>query len=83
MVPVPKSDSQRNSVSGYRPISTVGKILDHHICDIILDHICEAHPISDSQWGFMHHHSFISALISVIFDWLSALDNGQEVCIVR
>ena len=44
--------------------------------------VCEAYPISDRQWGFMHHCSSTSALISLISDWLSALDNGQEICVV-
>ena len=85
VVPVPKSDDLKNSVSGYRPISilpTVSKILEHHVSKIIVDHICEAYPISDRQWGFMLHRSSTSALISVIYDWLTALDNGQEVCVV-
>ena len=30
----------------------------------------------------MHHRSSTAALISVIHDWLSALDNGHEVCVV-
>ena len=85
VVPVPKSEAQKHSPSGYRPISilpTVSKILEHHVSDIILDHICEAYPISDRQWGFMHHRSSTSALISVISDWLFSLDNGQEICVV-
>ena len=85
VVPVPKSDAQKNFVSGYRPISilpVISKILEHHVSDIILDHICDAYPISDQQWGFMHHRSSTSALISVIHDRLYALDNGHEVCVV-
>ena len=85
VVPVPKSDAQKKIASGYRPISilpVISKILEHHVSDIILDHICDAYPISDQQWGFMHHHSSTSALISVIHDWLYALDNGHEVCVV-
>ena len=72
-------------MSGYKPISilpSVSNTLEHHVSKIILDHICETYPISDRQWGFMHHRSSTSALISVIYDWLSALDNGQEVCVV-
>ena len=85
VVPVPKSAALKDSVSGYRPISilpTVSKILECHVSEIILNHICEAYPISDRQWGFMHQRSSTSALISVIYDWLSALNNGQEVCVV-
>ena len=83
VVPVPKSDELNYSVPGYRPISilpTVSKIREHHVSNI--DHICEAYPISDRQWGFMHYSSSTSTLISVINDWLSALDNGQKVCVV-
>ena len=47
--------------------------------NITVDHIQETYPISDHQWGFMHHHSSTSALISVIYDWLSALDNEHEI----
>ena len=31
--------------------------------------------------GFMHHRCSTSALISIIYNWLSALDNGHEVCV--
>ena len=30
----------------------------------------------------MHHRSSVSALITVIHDWLNALDSGLEVCAV-
>ena len=30
----------------------------------------------------MHHRSSTSALISVIHDWLFALDNGHEICVI-
>lgn len=30
----------------------------------------------------MHHRSSVSALITVIHDWLGALDSGDEVCVV-
>ena len=38
---------------------------------------------TDNGRGFMHHRSSISALISVIYDWLYALaiDRGQQVCV--
>ena len=45
VVPIPKFDAEKNSVTGYRPISilpNVSKILEHHVSDIILGHICEA-----------------------------------------
>ena len=72
------------SVSGYRPISilpTVSKILEHHVSRIIHNHICEACPISDRQWGFMHEPTllhFCSDICHSSYDWLSALNNSQE-----
>ena len=84
IVPVPKNDNLKTSVSGYRTISilpAVSKVLERHVNKLILDHVCETYPISNRQWGFMHHCSSISALISVIYDWLYALDRGLEVCV--
>ena len=85
VVPIPKSDSPSTSATGYRPISIlpiVSKVLERHVKEIIDNHLAESSPISNNQWGFMHHRSSTSALISVIHDWLSALDSGHEVCVV-
>ena len=56
--------------------------MERHVSDIITNHICENFPISDHQWGFMHHRSSTSALTAVLHDWLKALDDGYEICIV-
>ena len=56
--------------------------MERHVSDIITDHVCKNFPISDHQWGFMHHRSSTSALIAVLHDWLKALDDGYEICIV-
>ena len=84
IVPVPKSDCPSTSVTGYQPISIlsltiVSNILEHHVKDTIDEFLTQTYPISDYQWGFMHHRSSVSALIAVIHDWLSALDSGHEV----
>ena len=34
------------------------------------------------QWGFMSNRSTVSALIRVMDDWLSAIGQGNEVCVV-
>ncbi len=85
IVPIPKSDCPGTSVTGYRPISIlsiVSKVLERHVKDTIDEFLIQTHPISDCQWGFMHHRSSVSALIAVTHDWLSALDSGHEVCVV-
>ena len=84
VVPIPKNDL-KDSVTGCRPISilpTVSKLLERHVSDIILDHIGENFPLSDHQWGFMHHRSYTSALIAGLHDWLRAPDEGHEICVV-
>ena len=76
---------QKGMVTGYHPISilpAVSKLLERHVSDIITDHVCENFPISDHQWGFMHHRSSTSAHIAVLHDWLKAIDDGYEICIV-
>ena len=39
-------------------------------------------PISTWQWGFMSKCSTVSALIRVVDDWLLALDQGFEICVI-
>ena len=60
----------------------MSKVLERHMKEFIEEHVAENAPISKHQWGFMHHRSSTSALISVIHDWISSLDSGNEVCIV-
>ena len=85
VVPVPKGKKLRTSVAGYCPISilpTVSKIVESHVNQIILSSTSETYPISNHQWGFMHHRTSTSALISVIHDWLTALEDGNEICVI-
>ena len=85
VVPVPKADNLRASVTGYCPISilpVVSKILESHVKEIILNSISGTNSISKHQWGFMHHRSSTSALISVVQDWLTALEDGNEICVI-
>ena len=46
------------------------------------EHLTNHAPISPRQWGFMTDRSTTSALIKVIDDWSSALDQGNEVCVI-
>ena len=85
VVPIPKTNPPSSSASGYRPISIlhiVNKVLERHVKELVEEFLSDNAPISKHQWGFMHHRSSTSALISVFHDWLSALDSGHEVCIV-
>ena len=85
IVPIPKTDCPSASTSGYRPISVlpiISKVLERHVKELIDDCIADNAPISKYQWGFMHHRSSTSALISVFHDWLCSLDSGKEICVV-
>ena len=49
---------------------------------IVEDFLRENSPITTKQWGFMSSRSTVSALIRIVDDWLCALDQGYEVCVV-
>ena len=69
----------------YRPISIlpiVSKLLERHVHSLISKHLLRNHPISPFQWGFMPRRSTTAALCTLIHDWLSQLDNGNEICSV-
>ena len=84
IVPIPKS-STMGSPSCYRPISLlpiVSKILERHICDILLDHLQSLNFISSNQWGFQEGRSTITAIIKCTDDWLKELEVGRDVCAI-
>lgn len=39
----------------------------------------EANPLSDSQWGFRLGRSTVSALPTVVDEWLRILEDGKEI----
>ena len=83
-IPLPKGPN-RSSPSGYRPISLlpiVSKTLEKHVSTRVRDHLAITTPISSSQWGFMPERSTTSALITVVNEWLQALDAGNEICVI-
>ena len=81
IVQVPKS-TELSSPTNYRPISILSilsKLIEHHVHRVLFEHLCNYHPISARQWGFLPGRSTSSALIYVIHDWLTQMDNGREV----
>ena len=84
ITPIPKGTNSSHP-SGYRPISVlpaISKLIEHHIKSIIESFLNSNSPISSRQWGFMSKRSTVSALIRVVEDWLLALDQGLEICVV-
>ena len=43
------------------------------------DHLNETGQLSSNQWGFRSKRSTVYALVSVTYDWISVLENGDEV----
>ena len=85
IVPIPKSSTNKNSPSGYRPISLlsiVSKLLERHYHALICEHLNAHQPISESQWGFQKKKSTISALLCATHDWQSQLDRNRETCCI-
>ena len=84
IVPIPKSSST-GSPSCYRPISLlpiVSKVLERHVCDILLDHLQSLNFISNKQWGFLEGRSTTTALIKCTDDWLKELELGNDICAI-
>lgn len=84
IVPIFKK-GDKSLPSNYRPtsvLSTVSKVLERHIHSLIFSFISENSLISDHQWGFMPHRSTTSALCSITHNWLSAMEDGNEICSV-
>ena len=81
IVPIPKS-SNPSDPGNYRPISLtciLCKVLEKHIRQLMEDHLNETGQLSSNQWGFRSKRSTVSALVSVTYDWISVLENGDEV----
>ena len=81
--PIPKSDNHSDPGS-YRPISLLSILskLEKHICDILLAHFEEHHPISTQQWGFTCGKSTTGALLDTTNQWFRELEQGHDICTV-
>ena len=79
VVLIPKNSDPSN----YRPISllpVLSKVLEHHMSNLLYDHILVHSPISTSQWGFLPGRSTTDAVLSATHEWHQILDSGSEVC---
>ena len=81
VVPIPKK-SPATTPNSYRPISLlsiVSKVLERHVHTLIMEHLHNQHPLSESQWGFQPGKSTVSALLSTTYSWLETLEEGNEI----
>ena len=81
IVPIPKS-SHKALACNYRPISllsTVSKILEKHIYNLVFAHVETSCPLSPSQWGFLPGRLAGSDLLTVTDEWHRILEQNIEV----
>ena len=84
VVPIPKCNDLTNP-NNYRPISLLpilSKVLEHHVCSLLTEHLSFTVPISEEQWGFQNKKSTALALLSATHDWFQSIDNGVDICAV-
>ena len=76
---------ERDQVGNYRPISvlpTVAKIFEKEVHTQLYDYLTDKNLLHPSQHGFRRKRSTQTALIKVIDNWLSNIDNGQVTAVV-
>ena len=72
----------RDDPNNYRPISilpTLSKIFERHIANQLKQYLKENELLYYRQSGFRENHSCQTALIRLIDDWLSDIDNGKLI----
>ena len=82
--PIPKGTA-KDSPKNYRPISllsVLSKLLERHMCGIVLDHLESVSPLVSQQWGFRSKRSTVSALLDAVNNWQQSLDEGKEICAI-
>ena len=50
--------------------------------EILTEHFCTHHPLSNSQWGFSAGKSTVTALLTTTHEWFQRLEEGKEICAV-
>ena len=76
ITPVFKS-GDRSCLNNYRPValtSTVCKVMERVISDVILRHLDDYCLISANQHGFLPHRSCVTQLLNVYHTWAAQLD---------
>ena len=84
VVPIPKK-GDHSDPSNYHPISllpVLSKVLEHHMSNLLYDHILVHSPISTSQWGFLPGRSTTDSVLSATHEWHLTLNSSSEVCFI-
>ena len=81
VIPIHKKGS-RNDKNNYRPISIlpgISLILERHVSSHLKQYFENNQLFYHRQSGFRAKHSCQTALIRLLDDWISAIDNGEIV----
>jgi hypothetical protein len=84
VTPVFKKKCPRSSVENYRPISigsSIAKVMEKTITDILLRYLQSNHLLSDFQHGFLPCRSTTTQLLSCVNDW-TKLKASKKSCYV-
>ena len=80
--PLFKQKGNRAAPSSYRPIALlpcVSKVFESLVRKQLLQHCLEVNCLPDEQYGFLPQRSTVWQLLSVLQDWVEAIDHGQAV----
>ena len=72
----------KSDPSNYRPISillTISKIFERHVNKRLMKYFTEYKLIHEHQSGFLKKHSCQTALVKLIDQWMSCIDEGDFV----
>ena len=81
MLPIHKSGA-KDLPENYRPISilpTISKIFEKHVSKHFYCFLQKYDIISGSQSGFRSKHSCHTALVKLIDEWITSIDNGELI----
>ena len=81
VMPVYKSNDKQDP-NNYRPISilpSISKIFERHIANQLMTYLTQTNVLHKYQSGFRKNHSCQTALIRLLHDWYSEIDNGSLV----
>ena len=84
VVPLHKNGPHED-VNNYRPISilpVMSKMLEKHVHDSLYSFLHEFNLPHKTQSGFRSKHSCETALVHMIDNWLTAIDNGKMIGVV-
>lgn len=85
VTPAYKDRGSKSDMNNYRPISCIthiAKILERLINKQVMDYLTKYSFISEDQSAYRTKYSTVTALHRVTEDWLSALNESQQIAVI-